>query len=85
MKGWADAPTLEADDVAAWNFYQRTATAFVRDFGLMDSRIREMKIKGVAREIFLEKLSAIHDAHIERHAGEGGKTKGEDIEGDENG
>lgn len=89
QEGWADAPTLEADDVAAWNFYQQEATPFAREFGLMDVRIAELSFDGVARSIFVAKLSAIHNAmtdHAERKAKEAGEDKPEPFaEGDENG
>ena len=73
----------------AWNFYQRTAKTFVRDFGLMDGRIADMNYDGVAKSIFIDKLSAVHDAMMERDA-RAAKEAGEDkpevfAEGDENG
>jgi len=59
---------LEADDVAAWNFYMREATPFVREFGLMDGRIADMPYDGVAKSVFIDKLSAVHGALMERDA-----------------
>ena len=80
---------LEADDIMAWNFYQREATPFVREFGLMDARIADVPFDGVARSIFIEKLSAVHGAMMERDAkaakDEAGKETPEMvIEGSEN-
>jgi hypothetical protein len=84
-----DAPELGADDVAAWNFYWRTARSYVRDYGLMPMFIRELGMKGVAKEIFLEKVCAIHDMTIEKRAQvarEGSGEKSEIVmEGSENG
>lgn len=63
-----EAPELEADDAAAWNFYWENARAFVREFGLMEARIAELSYEGVAKSIFLERLSAIHDMVKEKRA-----------------
>ena len=63
-----EAPDLEADDAAAWNFYWRTARAYVRDYGLMPMFIKELEMEGIAKEIFLEKVFAVHDMTIEKHA-----------------
>lgn len=74
-----------------WNFYMRTATPFVKDFGLMNDRIRDVGISGVANKgIFLEKLSAIHNAVMEWANGEASKEAGRKkpdfvVEGSENG
>jgi hypothetical protein len=81
---------METDDIAAWNFYQREATPFVRKFGLMDARIADVPFDGVARSIFIEKLSAVHGATMERDAREAkDEASGEKpevvIEGSENG
>lgn len=85
-----EAPGLEADDAAAWNFYWTNAKAFVRDYGLMPMLLRELRISGVAnREIFLEKVCAIHDMAIAKHAEKAKEDVGEkpdfEIAGAENG
>ena len=66
------------------------ATPFVRDFGLMDGRIAGMPYEGVAREIFIQKLSAVHGAVMEHAAKvaneDAGKEKPDfEVEGSENG
>jgi hypothetical protein len=81
---------MEADDMTAWNFYMRTATPFVRDFGLMNGRIADMPYEGVAREIFVEKLSAVHNAIMERVVAAAKEDGDEEkpqivLEGNENG
>lgn len=57
---------MEDDDVEAWNFYWRNSTPYVQEFGLMEGRMRRLGIRGVAREIFEDKLSAIHNKKLER-------------------
>ena len=83
-----EAPGLEADDIAAWNFYWQNARAFVREFGLMSSRLDRVGYEGVAEEIFLSKLSDIHDM-VKEHAAIAKENAGEKpevvIEGAENG
>ena len=82
---------LEADDIAAWNFYMTTATPYVRDFGLMADCLKDLGIEGVAnKSIFREKQSALHTALMERDAARAKKEGGEEkpevvIEGSENG
>jgi len=63
-------PTLEADDVHAWNFYMRNARTFVRDFSLMPHLIARMQFDGIALDIFMQKLCEIHDAIAEKVARE---------------
>jgi hypothetical protein len=75
--------------MTAWNFYMSEATPFARDFGLMDSRIAEMPYEGVAKSVFIQKLSAIHSAMME-HAAKSAKDDTEEkpeimIAGGENG
>lgn len=60
-----EAPGLEADDVAAWNFYWQNSRTFVREFGLMSNRLDRVGYEGVAEEIFLSKLSDIHDMKLQ--------------------
>ena len=48
-----------------WNFYWRNAVPYVQEFGLMEGRMRRLGMAGVAREIFEDKLSAIHNKHLE--------------------
>jgi hypothetical protein len=85
---------MEDDDVEAWNFYWRNAVPFVQDYGLMGERVRRLGLTGVAREIFEDKLSAIHNKKLERQvrdmkedAEAGAKRKPGDITlvGSENG
>ncbi len=76
--------------MTAWNFYMRSATPFVRDFGLMDGRIAEMPYEGVAKDIFIEKLSAVHNAVMARAVAEAKEDGDEEkpqivLEGNENG
>jgi len=78
--------------VEAWNFYWQTATPYVREFGLMPTLMARTGRKGIAREIFEAKQSAIHDAKIEvdlrmmKEAKEEGRGGSDDImTGDENG
>lgn len=54
------APRLESDDAEAWNFYCHNATAFVEEFGLMPGLIEGLGLCGVAKDIFLARLSRIH-------------------------
>lgn len=82
---------MESDDAEAWNFYMTNATLFVRDYGLMDGRIAALTFDGVAnKDIFIQKLSAVHGAMME-HAAKGanedaGKEKPDfEVEGSENG
>lgn len=90
-EGWADAPIMEDDDTAAWNFYMQTATPFVKEFGLMNDLVREMGVEGVANKtIFLGKLSAIHNAVMEWATREAAKDAGKEkpdfmAEGSDNG
>jgi hypothetical protein len=84
-----EAPELGADDAVAWNFYWENARAFVREFGLMEMRIAEMSYEGVAKSIFIERLSAIHEMVIGKRA-EAAREPAEEkpavtIEGSENG
>jgi len=60
-----DPPAMEGDDIEAWNFYCRNARAFVQEFGLMAGRIARLGYRGVAREVFEDKLSLIHDKELE--------------------
>ena len=81
---------MEADDAAAWNFYWSNATAFVAEFGLMAGRLAAQGLEGVAEEIFVSKLSAIHvmvaDKRERMEKSEAGKEAPEVvIAGDENG
>jgi hypothetical protein len=80
---------LEGDDIMAWNFYMTEATPFVRDFGLMNGRIAEIPFEGVAKSIFVKKLSAVHNAVMEHAASMAKEETGEKpevvIEGSENG
>lgn len=77
----------------AWNFYWRTATPYVREYGLMPVLLARTGRKGVAREIFEAKQSAIHDARTEvdlrnlRKAKEDGEKSPADLDltGDDNG
>lgn len=58
-------PPLEADDMAAWSFYCRNATPFIEKYGLMGSRLAEYGLSGVAKDIFIDRLSTIHEAICE--------------------
>lgn len=40
----------------------RSAVPFVQEYGLMPVLLSDMGFKGVAKEVFLLRLSAIHDA-----------------------
>lgn len=84
-----EAPELGADDTAAWNFYWENARAFVREFGLMESRIAKLSYEGVAELIFMDRLCAIHDMVIRKRE-EAAREPAEErpamtIEGAENG
>jgi len=47
----------------AWNFYARNANSpFVREFGLMPSRIEGLGLEGNAREVFEDMLDLLHRA-----------------------
>ncbi len=85
-----DEPRLEADDIAAWNFYMTTATPYVRDFGLMADWLKGLGMGGVAKSLFREKQSAIHLELLKRDAARAKKDGEQDksevvIEGAENG
>ncbi len=54
-----EAPGLEADDAAAWNFYWQNKR--VREVGLMPKCLADAGYEGVAEDIFFSKLSAIHE------------------------
>lgn len=55
------APALVGHDLEVWNFYCAYATPFVQEFGMMPRLYARAAGKGVASEIFLDKLTAIHD------------------------
>lgn len=61
----------------AWNFYMTEATPFARDFGLMNGRIAEIPFESVAKSIFVQKLSAVHNAVMEHAAREAKEETGE--------
>lgn len=67
------APVIDGDDLAVWNFYCRNATSFVKDFGLMEGRIRRLRLTAAAAELFNEKLDLIHEKVTEMAIGEARK------------
>ena len=58
-------PPLKEDEAMAWNFYNANATAFVREFGLMTERLRRTGLGEAARDVFIGRLSAIHQAVLD--------------------
>ena len=54
------------------SFYNANATAFVRDFGLMEGLVASCGVSGVAKEIFLARLGVIYQAVLEREMKKGG-------------
>jgi hypothetical protein len=76
--------------VAAWNFYFRNVSAFVREYGIMPMRIADTGYEGVAKEIFIQKCSAVHDMVTRKGAAKAAARAGQEdpavtIEGSENG
>jgi len=57
-------------DQWAINFYVEHATPFVQEFGLMPKFMDELGLGGIERQIFLAKLSAIHDMMLRMRAEE---------------
>jgi hypothetical protein len=58
---------MEGEDWFAWNFYERNATGFIKDFGLMNDRINKFEFDEITEELFMIKLSLIHQSIISIH------------------
>lgn len=61
-------PPLGEDEAMAWNFYNANVTAFVREFGLMPERLERTGLEGAARDVFIGRLAAIHQAVLDIRA-----------------
>jgi hypothetical protein len=57
-------PPLESDEVETLSFYNRNATRFVRDFGMMPSLLGGIGLAGVGMEVFLARMDVIHEAAV---------------------
>jgi hypothetical protein len=51
-------------DRFAWAWYATNASLFVQEYGLMPKLIDDLALEGVARDLFIARLSLIHSTIV---------------------
>ncbi|MCK4759028.1 MAG: hypothetical protein KAT69_03220 [Candidatus Aminicenantes bacterium] len=54
-------PPIDGSDIAIWIWYHGHVNQFVQEFNLMPALYKDLNLNGVDEELFLKKISMIHN------------------------